>query len=68
MGGLQGGPQSGPQRDEGGGGISTAMKFFRDELGLMMDGLNVHNKDAPILGNCTGPDTKDTARILSMFV
>ena len=53
MGGLQGGPQSGPQRDEGGGGISTAMKFFRDELGLMMDGLNVHNKDAPILGNWT---------------
>ena len=33
-----------------GSGASTAMKYFRDELGLMMDGLNVHNKDAPILG------------------
>ena len=35
-----------------GSGASTAMKYFRDELGLMMDGLNVHNKDAPILGEC----------------
>ena len=37
--------------DNGGGG--GGMKFFRDELGLMMDGLNVHNKEAPILGKWT---------------
>ena len=39
--------------DADGEGISTSMKFFRDELGLMMDGLNVHNKEALILGKWT---------------
>ena len=41
-------PSEVENNNEGGGG--GGMKFFRDELGLMLDGLNVHNKEAPILG------------------